>query len=267
MLMKRLVLSIVVLLVCGIVYAQKRTMLGEGKSWTYTYHHFEATETPEEMKYEETTYPVSFTLEGKATVKSKGSKKDREYFKIMRRIDGGEPSLFGYVREEGTATYMMRSNSDTEEKMTELNPRQFEIDYWRDNMTDFQDVIEVNGESFVRHTYKSDIPQITAVAVEGVGFKENGLLLGMHYEKPSCVCDYMVFEACYEGEKLLFSNTDFEASSSGTPTAISERPKTENKADKLYDLQGRKVGNSASTSAELPKGVYIKGGRKVIGGR
>ncbi len=251
--MKRLTSLLLVLALCSTAFAQKKAMLEEGKVWTYTYHHFEATEESEGLEYDHTAYPVSFRLEGKARVNGK------EYFQVFRSIDGGEPLLYAYVREDGSATYLLMVYSKTEAKLTEFNADRFENDIWRNSLTDHQDIININGETYLRHTYTSDSPRRRYVAVEGIGFKEKGLILGNDYEVPECVCDYMVFEACYEGDRLIFTNDDFEAASMGLPTGIAAPAAEGSERLTCKDLQGRNVHGKV-----MQRGVYIVNGKKVI---
>ena len=51
------------------------------------------------------------------------------------------------------------------------------------------------------------------------------------------------------------------------PTGISLTPNpspTGEGSNDLFDLSGRKVGNASSVNGNLPKGIYIVNGRKVV---
>ena len=51
----------------------------------------------------------------------------------------------------------------------------------------------------------------------------------------------------------------------GTTTAvISLLPSLTSHPSPLYDLQGRKIENRESVNRKLPKGIYVKDGKKVV---
>ena len=98
------------------------------------------------------------------------------------------------------------------------------------------------------------------VAVEGVGYKDNGLILGMSFERPTCYCDYMTFKACYENGVCIFTNEDFKAAPITSSIKETLRPVITNipKSSATFDLQGRRI------NGELKRGLYIRDGKKVI---
>jgi hypothetical protein len=55
---------------------------------------------------------------------------------------------------------------------------------------------------------------------------------------------------------MFFSNT------SGIQQMENSESKMENSP--VYDLQGRKIVNRKSVNRKLPKGLYIRGGKKII---
>ena len=54
------------------------------------------------------------------------------------------------------------------------------------------------------------------------------------------------------------------APTSEAPTAIDEIENSKSSNGKCYDLSGREIVNSKSSNSKLPRGIYIKEGRKVI---
>ena len=79
----------------------------------------------------------------------------------------------------------------------------------------------------------------------------------MDYVRLACVCDFMVFNACYEDGKCIFTKDDFTAPAI---TAGITRPSsvTTHQHPTTYDLQGRPLTTMPG------KGVLEKKGRKTI---
>ena len=240
-------------------------MLSEGKVWEYYSVHYEdSDETGSgEGDIEKTTSIVDFTLTGDTVIGS------HQYHKVYYRQEGAMPSYYSAVREEGTTVYNVRRNETTETVLIEFDPKRFGgtvMDFIFDGAEPMEtiDSISVGGRQFRRHHYgvKDGQQGMTEyfVAVEGVGYKDNGLILGMSFERPTCYCDYMTFKACYENGVCIFTNEDFKAAPITSSIKETLRPVITNipKSSATFDLQGRRI------NGELKRGLYIRDGKKVI---
>ena len=125
----------------------KTALLKEGKSWVYDYHHFD--DQDKSQKPVETVYAVEFVLQGDTVING------LDYFKLFRVIDGAA-SYYLAVREEGTATYMVRLDKTQEELLTEFDPSRFIYTALQFEYTEAIDSVSVNGRLFRRHTYVTD---------------------------------------------------------------------------------------------------------------
>jgi hypothetical protein len=232
-----------------------RQMLSEGKSWLYDYVHYESDdETGSGGGYTRTVYPVSFTIKGDTVIAS------QHYSKLYRQIRDGVLTYDSAVREEGQSVYRVPNEQTAEELLLSFDP-----DIINKNMTDYDkittvksDSIIVNGRRFCRHRYGTEewFEKSEIIGVEGIGFYRNGLVLGMNFERPTCICDYMEFKACNVNGECIFTANDFNVGPiTNGITTIQTSPRT---VSPLYDLQGRRQDTAPR------KGIYIRGGKKRV---
>lgn len=226
-----------------------RPMLQEGKSWVYDFHHFEELETNDVITYDESVYEVSYTLRGDTIIGGV------TYAKLMRCLNDVS-TYFAALREDGTTVLCVNAGTSDSFVLMEYDPAKFSsVPELYGNYTEYKEVVNVNGETFVRHVYEpSDaISGFELIAVEGIGFANCGLIQGMVQIILPCVCDYESFKACYEDERCIFTNEDFSKS-----TATCVRIDQHTVSSSLYDLQGRRLAGKPS------KGVYIQGNKKRV---
>ncbi len=230
-------------------------ILVEGRTWVYDYHHFEVI-NEETFQYEETVSKIYYTVMGDTVINGKG------YRKVYRR--GGSESrmtFFRAYREEGSHVYGYLLNSNEEYLLMEFDHQRFAetvLHRYRNSIEEV-DSIFVNGRRFCRHQYVEKImgfPSVFLILVEGIGFVDNGLILGMDYIRPNCVCDYSTFRECYDGDELIFRNTDFKAESASGIGSLTVSPVRHQET--LFDLQGRRLKEAPQ------KGIYIEDGKKKV---
>lgn len=233
-------------------------LLKEGRTWMYDYHHFEEIETNEGITYEESVFEISYTIQGDTVIGG------LTYGKIMQFRDDA-CRYYAALREDGTTIFCMNSGELNEFVLLEYDPKKFTtIGEICGEYTEQKEVVNINGKEFIRHVYEPVDTSIgkKLVGVEGVGFKDSGLL-GMIQDLPTCICDYESFKACYDGGECIFTNDDFyyQTTLEGIKEVYdfkrdnpygSENSKSKNGG--FFDLQGR-------LSAPPAKGLYIKNGR------
>ena len=185
------------------VCAKRVPMLVQGKTWVYTYHHFEEKEvlTGEgyQVMFDETTWPVQYTLRGDTVIEG------RQYMKMYRfDMNNGQERYFGAYREdEEGKVWQWNLQGDNKDFML--------CDYtcmgypglWEE-MGDLVYVIKVNGQLLHHHSWNG------MTGVEGVGMKGQGLVHYILGEVPDCICDYESFESV-QGGGIYFTANDFNA--------------------------------------------------------
>ena len=182
--------------------ADRRPMLEQGKTWYYTYHHYEA--DAHGYDDEHTTWTVTYTLRGDTTIAG------QQYMKMYRGYK--DEHYFGAYREdEEGRVYMLRALPDAKEELV----IDFNLNYENAWVKDVQPIVEtinVNGKEFRRYKYK-ELPDI--VGVEGVGFQVVGLN-SPFVEHTTCICDYEEFDYV-ESNGFRFTNADFMKSNDYIP--------------------------------------------------
>lgn len=147
--------------------ADRIPMLEQGKTWYYTYHHYEA--DAHGYDDEHTTWSVSYRLRGDTTMAG------QQYMKMYRR-DNKSDRYFGAYREnEEGRVYMLRALPDAREELV----IDFNLNYenaWVKDVQPIAETINVYGKEFRRYKYK-ELPDI--VGVEGVGFQRRGVELAV----------------------------------------------------------------------------------------
>ena len=161
--------------------ADRLPMLEQGKTWYYTYHHYEA--DAHGYDDEHTTWDVSYRLRGDTTIAG------QQYMKMYRRDNKSDRYFGAYREDEEGRVYMLRALPDAKEELV----IDFTLNYDDAPVKDVQPIAEtinIYGKEYRRYKYK-ELPDI--VGVEGVGFQGVGLN-SPFVEHVNCICDYENFE-------------------------------------------------------------------------
>ena len=188
----------------------EKPMLVQGKTWHYTYHHFEDKEVPTgnrypEDFYDETFYEVSYTVKGDTVIDG------QSYVKIYRRDPKGGSKYYAALRD------------DEEGRVWQYDGNQwFEGDEYHHVGNDFMlcdvtcssypgpenmaisDVVKVGSNLLHRYFWQG------LIGVESVGIAGKGLIHYPFAPEPDCICDYESF-AYVEGGGIFFTAADFRA--------------------------------------------------------
>jgi serpin B len=177
-----------------------RPMLKQGKTWWYVYHHFEekenltGNESYREM-YNETRWEVSYTLNGDTTIQG------RQYIKMYREDPRGS-RYYGAFREDEEGRVWQYDYEGDQKDFMLADITFTSYPYPGQEMKPTADVIKVGGQLLHRYEWKG------FVGVEGVGFKEKGLVHYLFAPEPDCICDYESFVWVYDNG-LPFSAGNF----------------------------------------------------------
>ena len=226
--MKHLTTLILALTVCcmtATAAAPVRKMLEQGKTWCYTYHHFEDHTTG----YNESLWLVNYTLNGDTVIDG------RQYMKMYRFDERSfEKKYFGAFREDEEGRVYMYSNFEQGDRMVLDFSLHYDQGYFPD-VTRISETIKVSGRLFCRYRYQNvspdgDIYDLGYIAVEGVGFLGKGLMFDPYEPQPDCICDFeslgyvacrdfwfdafgfqapKVIELTEDEQQLIASNNDF----------------------------------------------------------
>lgn len=169
----------------------ERKMLEQGKEWTYAYHHFEWIGDPdsEDYHYEEDVWRSWYWLDGDTVIDG------RQYMKMYRSDEQEfKKYYFGAFREdEEGRVYMYNYQGDKKDFLI----LDFNMQYDEEGLPEFTryaETIKEDGQLFRRHRYQHVNPggkaYDIAVGVEGVGFKDKGLVHYLLEDMPTCICDY-----------------------------------------------------------------------------
>lgn len=209
MLMKKnVILLLTALLMSAAAQATvaRRPMLEQGKTWWYTYHRIEFKEPEVSGDDDEVCFPVAYTLRGDTVIGG------RQYMKLYSNSYEGyaphTPQYYGAYREdEQGRVYMCLPQSTTE---------YLRIDFTlagEGSWTPVAETIKANGQLFCRYRYDYTYEGTTQrdkwlMAVEGVGFRNGGLVIHPLDPVVDCICDYQTFDYV-EGSGWMFTNADF----------------------------------------------------------
>ena len=186
-----------------------RPMLVQGKTWWYTHHHFEEKEQPANA-YDETVFPVSYTLMGDTVING------LPYMKVYRRshenYKQGVLQYYGAYREDDGKIYGVANRENAQEELLS--------DLRNGHAADATPVIEtimVYGKTFRRFCYPASASRGRYVGVEGVGYESLEGAGGMRYGlfgdpifPMNCICDYEEFDYV-TGGGIYFTAQDFQA--------------------------------------------------------
>ena len=203
--MRTKTLLTVLLTALSVSAADRRPMLEEGKTWWYTYHHFE--DVDYENPHETSTWPVAYTLRGDTVI-------DGWRYLRMYRQGNGTNSYYGAFREdEEGRVWQYDYLGDKKDFLLFDVSLHFGSNSFPE-ATPIEETIQVNRQLFRRFRYQNVRPDgslytLGFVAVEGVGFQGKGLVHWLFEPEPDCICDYESFEEV-SGD-YYFSATDFNA--------------------------------------------------------
>ncbi|MBQ3752960.1 MAG: serpin family protein [Prevotella sp.] len=202
--MRTMTLLTVVLIVLNISAADLRPMLAEGKTWWYTYHHFEDVDNgaPQEFLSQ-----VGYMLRGDTVI-------DGRHYMKMYRHDDGSFSYYGAFREDEEGRVWQYDYLGDKKDFLLFDVSLHFGDNSFPEATPIEETIQVNRQLFRRFRYQNVRPDgslytLGFVAVEGVGFQGKGLVHWLFEPEPDCICDYESFE--YVSGDYYFSVTDFNA--------------------------------------------------------
>ncbi len=187
--MKRLV--ILLLIVCPLMANAKttlRTMLVEGKTWYYTYHHY----NDEAGKYDARTYSVSYTVRGDTVIDG------REYRKMYRWDEvSRETRYYGAFREDEDGRVWQYYAGDQKDFMICDITTYY---YFEEADVAVEDVIDINGKLLKRYQRRG------LIGLEGVGLQNYGIILYPLAPEPDCYCDYETFEYMLDDEFIFYNS-------------------------------------------------------------
>ena len=173
--------------------APSQPMLVQGKTWFYTYHHFEdlAEPGPDGMLYQESISFIEYTLTGDTVIDG------RTYMKMYRADESDfKQKYFGAYREDDEGkVYMYDYLGDKQDFLlidfTLQGYQEPDIDISSYAITEENFMHE--GKQFHRYNYQApaEANQPTRLcAVEGVGFMGKGLVHYVFQPEVNCICDY-----------------------------------------------------------------------------
>ena len=187
--MKRLV--ILLLIVCPLMASAKttlRTMLVEGKTWYYAYHHY----NDEAGKFDDRTYSVSYTVRGDTVIDG------REYRKMYRWDEVSRETLYyGAFREdEDGRVWQYYAGRQKDFMICDITTYY----YFEEADVAVEDVIDINGKLLKRYQRRG------LIGLEGVGLQNYGIILYPLAPEPDCYCDYETFEYMLDDEFIFYNS-------------------------------------------------------------
>ena len=188
--MKRLV--ILLLIVCPLMASAKttlRTMLVEGKTWYYSYHHY----NDEEGKFDDQTYRVSYTVKGDTVIG------EREYKKMYRWDEvSRQTRYYGAFREDEDGRVWQYDYAGHQKDFMICDITTYY--YFEEADVAVEDVIDINGKLLKRYQRRG------LIGLEGVGLQKYGIILYPLAPEPDCYCDYETFEYMLDDEFIFYNS-------------------------------------------------------------
>jgi len=191
----------------------KRKMLEQGKKWAYVYHHFKEQTGGSDGK-DESMWMAYYQLEGDIVIDG------QQYMKMYRWDDrDSNKKYYGAFREdEEGRVYMYNYNGDNQDFMILDFSLHYDQGYFPD-ATPIIETIKDNGNLFRRYRYQNIRPDgstymTTFVAVEGIGYREKGLIYYLFEQE---------FDHYHDYEELSYvigSDFWFNASAFNAPKEI-----------------------------------------------
>lgn len=220
-------------------------MLKKGKEWVYDYYQF----NDNEGKYND-PQRISYFIDGDTIINGK------KYFTLVNTRKYPYPYCGAY-REEGTTMYCVYPGQTEETVIQTFDPAGFPPEMAEFNTVQ-KDTIIVRDMPFVRYQYKAPKRDWALTAIEGVGFKDNGIVYGMSYGMPTCACDYMTLRYCIEDNCIIFTNEEFDTKQTDNIVQLRLASPIQESNASFFDLQGRRI------NGQPQKGMYIQGGKKFV---
>jgi hypothetical protein len=182
-----------------------KPMLEEGKRWNYKYHQFVDHES-ERQPAEEFIHYVSYVLRGDTLIGGMNA------MKIYQEWNGASLSYIGAFIEQDQKIYFIKA----EDTFPQLY---FDFTLHRDMdgpgaastpiYLHHVDTLEVNERKYNQYTFYSEDGTLQYQWIEGVGMKTGGIRIPYVTRKPSCLCDYEEFIACFDADgNLLYENAN-----------------------------------------------------------
>ena len=182
-----------------------RPMLEQGKTWVYTYHHFEERETPDPDAgfsgyYDHTRWMSYYNLNGDTIIDG------RQYMKMYRWDDKNTGrKYFGALREDDEGRVYMYNYGGDQQDFLLLD---FSLHYDDNLFPDVTPIIEtvnVGGIKLRRYRYQNVRPdgstyRLGFVGMEGVGFEGKGLIHYLFEPEPDCICDFEELREVYSDD-------------------------------------------------------------------
>ena len=222
----------------------ERKMLEKGKTWYYTYHHFEENESG----YDESTWFAAYQLNGDTIIDG------RQYMKLNRWDEHNyNKKYYGALREDEEGRVYMYDKNEEKDTMVLDFSLHYDKGYFPD-VVRISDTIKVNNQLFLRYRYEDVSPDgstydLGYVAVEGVGFQRYGLFFDPYAPEPDCICDFESLEFV-EGGGFWFVASAFQA-----PKEIEltdgERQLIASNNDFAFDLFRKARGNESIVLSPL----------------
>lgn len=187
----------------------QRKMLEQGKKWVYVYHHFKEQTGGSDGK-DESMWMAYYQLEGDIVIDG------QQYMKMYRWDDrNSNKKYYGAFREdEEGRVYMYNYNGDNQDFMILDFSLHYDQGYFPD-ATPITETIKDNGNLFRRYRYQNIRPDgstymTTFVAVEGIGYREKGLIYYLFEQEFDHYHDYE--ELAYVSAKdFWFNASAFDA--------------------------------------------------------
>ena len=210
--MKRLILLLLALLPV-VASAEKdfRSMLVEGKTWVYTYHHFNESTNA----YDPNTHQVSYTVQGDTIIN------DRQYKKLYRfDYQTMVNEYYGAFREDEYRCVWQYDYAGNGEDFMICDF--FCRSYPGYKIGTNESIVNINGTLLHRYLWRGvdnlymdedlEYPYIrgTTIGVEGVGLLDKGLVHYLYERGAGYSCDYEEFKYVW-WNGISFSNDDFTA--------------------------------------------------------
>ena len=195
----------VVLIVLNISAADLRPMLAEGKTWWYTYHHFEDVDNgaPQEFLSQ-----VGYMLRGDTVI-------DGRHYLKMYRHDDGNFNYYGAFREDEEGRVWQYDYQGDKKDFLLFDYSLHFADNAFPEATPIAEPIMVKGQKLRRFKYQNTRPDgsrymLEYTAVEGVGFQGKGLVHWLFEPQFDSHHDYESFELV-DGGGINFTAADFNA--------------------------------------------------------
>lgn len=202
-------------------------------------------------------YPFQLVLEGDTMMTGKTYKK-------MMRIQADEKRFICGLRQDGDCVYGCYQNGGSEELFFDFGLN--EGDIFLDSNDDFDkmlvnqaDKIVVNGIECRRlfmWFYEEGaeiIDGFVNIWIEGVGGVIGGPAFPFQW---AVIGNQTMVLSCYQENELLYSAEDHNVPP--VTESIADNKLFLNSSSQIFDLQGRRL------KAVPEKGVYIRGGRKIV---